>query len=86
MPLLTQADPLIPLPAVQRGIFNQPGTLLPMRLKAIGLTQHGGPPGWLEESDPPGYECVPMTPALKDHIHRLNMEVDLRSLFGLHVT
>jgi hypothetical protein len=23
----TQADPLIPLPAVQRGIFNQPGNI-----------------------------------------------------------
>ncbi len=26
----------------------------PMRLKARELTQHGGPPGWLEESDPTG--------------------------------
>jgi hypothetical protein len=25
-----------------------------MRPKAIGLAQHGGPPGWLEESDPAG--------------------------------
>ncbi len=25
-----------------------------MRLKARGLTQHGGPPGWLEERDPVG--------------------------------
>ncbi len=24
----------------------------PMRPNAIGLAQHGGPPGWLEESDP----------------------------------
>ncbi len=23
-----------------------------MRAEARGLTQHGGPPGWLEESDP----------------------------------
>jgi hypothetical protein len=23
-----------------------------MRPKASGLAQHGGPPGWLEESDP----------------------------------
>ncbi len=23
-----------------------------MRPKARGLAQHGGPPGWLEESDP----------------------------------
>jgi hypothetical protein len=27
---------------------------LSMRPKARGLTQHGGPPGWLEESDPAG--------------------------------
>jgi hypothetical protein len=25
-----------------------------MRPKARGLGQHGGPPGWLEESDPAG--------------------------------
>jgi hypothetical protein len=25
-----------------------------MRPKARGLTQHGGPPGWLEESDSAG--------------------------------
>ncbi len=25
-----------------------------MRPKARGLVQHGGPPGWLEESDPAG--------------------------------
>ncbi len=25
-----------------------------MRPKARGLTQHGGPPGWLKESDPAG--------------------------------
>ncbi len=25
-----------------------------MRPKARGLAQHGGPPGWLEESDPTG--------------------------------
>ncbi len=25
-----------------------------MRLKARGLAQNGGPPGWLEESDPAG--------------------------------
>jgi hypothetical protein len=25
-----------------------------MRTKAIGLVQHGGPPGWLEESYPAG--------------------------------
>ena len=28
--------------------------LKPMRPKARGLAQHGGPPGWLEESDPAG--------------------------------
>jgi hypothetical protein len=27
-----------------------------MRLKARGLAQHGGPPDWLEESEPAG--CV----------------------------
>jgi hypothetical protein len=26
----------------------------PVRPKARGLAQHGGPPGWLEESDPAG--------------------------------
>ncbi len=26
----------------------------PMRLKARELVQHGGPSGWLEESDPAG--------------------------------
>ncbi len=25
-----------------------------MSLKTRGLAQHGGPPGWLEESDPAG--------------------------------
>ncbi len=25
-----------------------------MRLKARGVAQHGGPPGWLEESNPAG--------------------------------
>jgi hypothetical protein len=25
-----------------------------MRSKARGLAEHGGPPGWLEESDPAG--------------------------------
>jgi hypothetical protein len=25
-----------------------------MRTKAVGLVQHGGPPGWLEESYPAG--------------------------------
>jgi hypothetical protein len=31
-----------------------PFTSLLMRSKARGLAQHGGPPGWLEESDPAG--------------------------------
>jgi hypothetical protein len=26
----------------------------PMRAKARGMVPHGGPPGWLEESDPAG--------------------------------
>jgi hypothetical protein len=26
----------------------------PVRRKARGLDQHGGPPGWLKESDPAG--------------------------------
>jgi hypothetical protein len=26
----------------------------PMRPKARGLAQHGGPPGWLQKSDPAG--------------------------------
>jgi hypothetical protein len=38
-----------------------------MRPKARGLTQHGGPPGWLEESDPAGCDFVrdgrPVPPA-----------------------
>ncbi len=36
-----------------------------------GLTQHGGPPGWLEESDTAGSDFVrdgrSMPPALTDH-------------------
>jgi len=28
--------------------------LYPMRPKTRDLTQHGGPPGWLEEGDPAG--------------------------------
>jgi hypothetical protein len=39
-----------------------------MRPKARGLAQHGGPPGWLEESDPAGCDFVcdgrSMPPAL----------------------
>ncbi len=47
MPLLTQADPLIPLPAVQRGIFNQPGNIATSEAEGYrGLAQHGGP-AWL---------------------------------------
>ncbi len=42
-----------------------------MRLKARGLAQHGGPPGWLEESDPAGCDFVcdgrSLPPALTDH-------------------
>jgi hypothetical protein len=34
----------------------------PMRPKARGLAQHGGPPGWLEEIDPAGCDFV--VPAL----------------------
>ena len=36
-------------PSSERG-----GRWTPMRLKARGLAQRGGPPGWLEESDPAG--------------------------------
>ncbi len=32
--------------------------LWPMRPKARGQAQHGGPPGWLEESDPAGCDFV----------------------------
>ncbi len=43
-----------------------------MRPKARGLAQYGGPPVWLEESDPAGcdFECDgwSMTPDLSDHI------------------
>ncbi len=42
-----------------------------MRLKARWLAQHGGPPGWLEESDPAGCDFARdgryMLPALTDH-------------------
>jgi hypothetical protein len=31
----------------------------PMRPKARGLAQHGGPSGWLEESDPAGVKDGP---------------------------
>jgi hypothetical protein len=37
------------------------------RPKARGLAQHGGPPGWLEESDPAGCDGRPMPPALTDY-------------------
>ncbi len=30
------------------------GIYRPMRPKARGLAQHGGPPGWLKGSDPAG--------------------------------
>ena len=43
----------------------------PMRPKASGLAQHGGPPGWLEESDPAGFDFVRdvqfISPALTNH-------------------
>ncbi len=32
----------------------------PKRPKAREETQHGGPPGWLEKSDPAGEICVGM--------------------------
>jgi hypothetical protein len=42
-----------------------------MRPKARELVSHGGPPGWLEESDPAGCNFVRdewlMSPALTDH-------------------
>jgi hypothetical protein len=48
-------------------IISKSQTMMP---KAIGLAQHGGPPGWLE-SDPAGCDSVydgrSMPPALKDH-------------------
>jgi hypothetical protein len=43
----------------------------PMRPKARGLAQRGGPPCWLKESDPAGCDFVrdgrSMPPALTDH-------------------
>jgi hypothetical protein len=42
-----------------------------MMPKATGLVQHGGPPGWLEESEPTGCDFVrdgrSMPPALTDY-------------------
>jgi hypothetical protein len=42
-----------------------------MTPKARGLAQHGGPPGWLEASDPAGCDFVcdgrSIPPALADH-------------------
>ncbi len=42
-----------------------------MRPKVRGLAQHGGPTGWLNESDPSGCDFVrdgpSMPPVLKDH-------------------
>jgi hypothetical protein len=42
-----------------------------VRPKARGLAQHGGSPGWKEESDPAGCDFVhdgrPMPSALTDH-------------------
>jgi hypothetical protein len=45
----------------------------PMRSKARRLVQHGGPPGWLEESDPAAgsdfvHDRRSLPPALTDHI------------------
>jgi hypothetical protein len=37
-----------------RYMVQQGWRYVPMRAKARGLAQHGGPPGWLEESDPAG--------------------------------
>ncbi len=46
--------------------------LNPMRPKARELAQHGGPPGWLEESEPAGCDYVrngrSMPPALIHHM------------------
>ncbi len=43
-----------------------------MRPKAREMTQHGGPSGWLEESDPSGWDLRcdgrSMSPSLTDHI------------------
>ncbi len=52
-----------------------------MRPKARWLAQHGGPPGWLEESDPAGCDFVrdgrSVPPALKvpHHLHRSVLNV-----------
>jgi len=53
--------------------------VLAMRPKARRLVQHGGPPGWFEESDPAGRDFVldgrSMPPSLTDYCnHRLNMD------------
>jgi hypothetical protein len=44
----------------------------PMRLKTRGLAQHGGPPGWLEESAQAGCGFVrdgqSILPAMIDHM------------------
>jgi hypothetical protein len=52
-------------------LYSTPGLSLPVRPKARGLAQHGGPPGWLEENDPGGSDFVrngrSMSPALTDH-------------------
>ncbi len=49
--VLMQAAALTPPPL---SIIIQTAQLNPMRPKARGLAQHGGPPGQLEESDPAG--------------------------------
>jgi hypothetical protein len=38
----------------KRGVVKLIWRLEPVRPKARGLAQHGGPPGWLEESEPAG--------------------------------
>ncbi len=38
----------------KRGVVKLIWRMAPMRPKARGMVQHGGPPGWLEESEPAG--------------------------------
>ncbi len=57
-----------------------------MRPKARWLTQHGGPHGWLKESDPAGCDFVSdgrsMPPALTDHLARSGADL----LLNVHKT
>jgi hypothetical protein len=50
-----------------------------MRTKATGLAQHGGPPGWLEKSDPAGCDFErngrSMPPVLTGHTIALLLNV-----------